>query len=384
MQPFSYKNAVLHFESINLETIIADHGTPVFIAFRTAAEKVLDAAEGITAANSGRTKIFISVKTNDDPAWLRECGQRGFGMEVVSALELDQVIHLGCIPAENILYNGPAKTIEDIAFAIAHQVAIINIDSYSEVLYVKKITENMNQRQAIGIRVCLDANSRWNKFGVIPGSNEWKAILSVIQRCPHIQLEGLHFHEPSTMGSPENFYQVAQTLVEWAEILSGMGFTIKWLDFGGGKLPNDYDTNRLLALREWINYAPSPLKKFHVFVELGKSLVNDVFILAAKCITVKDRGDKRLLILNAGVNVVGGRHANMQYSRYYPLQEKQNGNRASTLCGPMCFPTDIIDENAVLPEDFGEEDILVIPSCGAYTLSLRWKGILNPPSVVWK
>jgi len=382
VKPFRYKNNILHFDSINLELVLNKHETPLFIALRPVAENVLDAAAAI-AAVSGRVKLFVSVKTNDDATWLHECCRRGFGVEVVSRLELEYVISLGCCVASNIIYNGPAKSTEDIAYSCAHAVGIINIDSYSEALRIKKVCEDLNQKQVVGIRLCLNPDGRWSKFGVIPGSKEWNDILAVIKSCQLMELEGLHFHEPSTMSSRDSFHKAAHQILEWADLLTTMGINIQWIDFGGGKLPNDYNTDKLLDVREWINSAPSELTKFRVYLELGKALVNDVFVLVTKCIASKEREDKRLIILDAGVNVVGGRHANMEYSRYYPLHESSITNTHTMLCGPMCFPTDIMDDNVMLPGDFGDDDILVIPSCGAYTLTLRWKGTVKTPPVVW-
>ena len=61
--------------------------------------------------------MFASYKTNPVPAVLRRLHAGGVGAEVISPYELWLALRLG-VPADRIIYNGPAKSPASIRTAI--------------------------------------------------------------------------------------------------------------------------------------------------------------------------------------------------------------------------------------------------------------------------
>ena len=117
-----------------LAEIAQQHGSPFYIFDK---EAFIHNFKDIRAAFTQRypfVTIGYSYKTNYIPYLCRLIQNLGGYAEVVSRLELDLALKIGCAPAE-IIYNGPIKTADDIAFALSSGI-VVNIDTIRELEFV--------------------------------------------------------------------------------------------------------------------------------------------------------------------------------------------------------------------------------------------------------
>lgn len=384
---FEYLDSDLIFRGTKISDVTSIHPTPFFIALSDVAENKLSRIKKLVDKHKSMLDVYVSVKTNDNEKWLQRCVEYGLGLEVVSE---DELLHVRGIKSDytKTIVNGPGWSKESISSLLDCNVDVINIDSLSQARYVAMAFEERDRHVEVGIRLCLNPAGHWNKFGIIPQSTEWYKVLTVIKESPYLHFRGLHFHEPQTMESFDSFNSCLQRISCLANDLTLEGFEIDWIDMGGGLEPSYFDHKNIDKLDGYLDYSKDILNGRRIIVELGKSLINDVFLCVTKCVSRKERNGIVYYFFDAGVNATGGGHANMTHDILLTMKEyestaKDNDTVKAQLHGPMCFPSDMICSSTTMPKKFKEEDVLIIPYSGAYTLTLRWKGIIKNPPVIW-
>lgn len=98
------------------------------------------------------TLVGYSVKSNGMPWVLKYMKEQGFYAEVVSDDEYNLAKACG-YPINQIIYNGIAKEEESFKEAVAGG-AIVNIDSWREVRWVKELPSDVQKN--VGLRVNFD------------------------------------------------------------------------------------------------------------------------------------------------------------------------------------------------------------------------------------
>src|SRR5215813_10637226 len=107
MSAFSYRNRVLHAESVPLTDIARRFGTPCFVYSRAAIETNYRAFERALAGREAL--ICYSVKANSNLAILALLAKLGAGFDIVSGGELARVLAAGGDPAKT-LFSGVGKS----------------------------------------------------------------------------------------------------------------------------------------------------------------------------------------------------------------------------------------------------------------------------------
>src|SRR5450755_4624314 len=114
MNYFSYQNGVLSAESVSLESLAREVGTPFYCyssATLTRHYKVF--AEAVPKDSL----IAYAVKANGNLAVLKTLGDLGAGADVVSGGELRKARAAG-IPADKIVFSGVGKTRSEMRLAL--------------------------------------------------------------------------------------------------------------------------------------------------------------------------------------------------------------------------------------------------------------------------
>ncbi|HVI00226.1 MAG TPA: hypothetical protein VM869_16025, partial [Enhygromyxa sp.] len=100
------ESGVLHVEGVDLRSIAAEVGTPVYV-YGTA--HIEARYRSLIAALAGRpTQICYAVKANSNQAVLRTLARLGAGADIVSGGELTRALAAG-IPAQKIVFSGVGK-----------------------------------------------------------------------------------------------------------------------------------------------------------------------------------------------------------------------------------------------------------------------------------
>jgi diaminopimelate decarboxylase len=149
------------------------------------------------------------------------------------------------------------------------------------------------------------------------------------------------------------------------------------LDIGGGfgapytvpgsrphytRLRTELERTLDLQFPDWRDGRPE------VVVESGRYLVGDCGHLISSVTNVKESRGRRFVILDAGINTLGGMSG---LGRLMPLavqvdpQHPPDDTEAATLVGPLCTPGDILARTVQLPR-LKVGDLITVPNVGAY------------------
>ncbi|MGD8922913.1 MAG: decarboxylase, partial [Candidatus Zixiibacteriota bacterium] len=110
-----------------------------------------------------------------------------------------------------------------------------------------------------------------------------------------------------------------------------------------------------------------PLTQCEVYTEPGRWLCNDAMHLL---ITVIDKKADDLVITDAGTNAIGWERFETDYFPVINLSKPELTERACLVLGSLCTPHDVWGY-AYYGRDIAPGDVLLIPTQGAYTYSLR-------------
>jgi carboxynorspermidine decarboxylase len=186
-------------------------------------------------------------------------------------------------------------------------------------------------------------------------------------------LSGLHLHNNFSASS---FRPLRETVQHLERHLPQLVRDIDWLNLGGGYLFQDADD--LPTLLETIAYIQSQWDT-QVYLEPGKSLVDDAGFLVTRVIDTFDSEGKTIAVLDTSVNHLP--EVFEYQTRPQLLNESQEGPYAILLAGSTCLSGDLFGEYR-FDKPLQINDRLVFSHVGAYSLikANRFNGY-NLPSL---
>jgi len=352
--------------------------------------------------------FYFAVKSNNHPDVARTMLEAGFGLDVSSGLELEMALGIG---ARDIVFSGPGKTTGELQLAVAHADRVtVLMDSTAELHRLENIAAQSDQSIRCGVRLTVNPNGLWRKFGIVP--HTLPLFWDEASRCRHIRLMGLQFHTSWNM-SPDPQIEFIQNLGSvLTEMPASFISQLEFIDIGGGYWPSQGEwlqpagtpEGRLLeALGQQTQPAEahyrlpaSVIEEFaerlsaaihrHLFsvapcricLEPGRWICNDAVQLL---FTVVDKKAPDLVITDAGTNAVGWERFETDYFPVLNLTRPAMHENPCHVLGSLCTPHDVWGY-AYWGADIEPGDILMIPNQGAYTYSLRQNFIKPLPKVV--
>lgn len=354
--------------------------------------------------------FYFAVKCNNHPNISRVLVEEGFGLDVSSGRELEMALTLG---AGKIIFSGPGKTDQELEQAVANADRLtVMIDSAGELHRLATVANKLNRSVRCGVRICHNPAGLWRKFGIPLG--DLPAFWEEASRCGSIDLAGLQFH------TSWNLTPDAQTafISELGKTVGGLSLEvrskIRFVDIGGGYWPEQGEWLQPAAtpegtLRKALGESPGPALHHHlraaapieIFARrIGAALSKELFrVLPEPCnivlepgrwvcndalhllMTVVDKKNGEIVITDAGTNAVGWERFE---SDYFPVLNLSRPGQTETSClilGSLCTPHDIWG-TAYFGSGIEPGDVLMIPTQGAYTYSLRQDFIKPIPQVV--
>ena len=131
-------------------------------------------------------------------------------------------------------------------------------------------------------------------------------------------------------------------------------------------------------LAQVINERIKPLLDCKICFEPGRWICNDAMHIL---LSVIDQKAKDLVITDAGTNAIGWERFETDYFPVLNLTQSQMTEKPCHILGSLCTPHDVWGY-AYFGKDIQEKDILMLPTQGAYTYSLRQRFIKPLPRVV--
>ena len=388
---------VAELEGVPVPELLARFGSPLFVLSERQLRCSYQAMQRAFGTRYPRVQLAWSYKTNYLNAVCRVFHQEGAWAEVVSGMELEKALANG-VPGPQILFNGPGKTLADLARA-AEAEAIIHLDNADELHRLLDVAAGRPHRPRVALRVNLDAGifPQWDRFGFnLENGQAWQALQQVAEASDRLELVGLHCHLGTFILQPAAYGAAASKLAALAlRCQQELQLPIGYLDLGGGfpsqntlkgsYLPgpdavpplDDYAAAVADALLG-AGFRPEALPL--LVLEAGRALVDEAGYLLGTVLATKRLADgRRATVVDFGVNLL---FTSYWYDHHIsPVRAAAGQPEDTVLYGPLCMNIDVLRESISLPP-LAAGDQLVVHRVGAYNMSQWQQFITLRPSVV--
>ena len=355
-----------------ISKIAAEVGTPFYLyseqKLRDNFKSFADAVKPLKKAT-----VCFAVKSNFNPTILKILAGMGAGADIVSGGELELALQAG-VPADKIVFSGIGKTRAELTAAIMAGIKQINAESESEIRLINEIAIGLNKTAAVGIRVNPDVDARThekittgkkeNKFGI--DWNDARRLFLSAEQFKGISLHGIEVHVGSQILELSPFREAFVKTKKMLNDLKEHGVSIQTVDVGGG-LGVAYKTDESApSPADYIAVLQDVLGDFdgEFVFEPGRCISGDAGVLVASVVRVKQTGNKRFAVLDAGMSDLV-RPA--MYDAYHNIEAVKGGEASERydVVGPICESADIFGKDRMLPE-LNEGDLIAIETAGAY------------------
>lgn len=391
MDGFEFRDGRLWAESVAIEEIVGEVGTPVFVySAATIREHLARLSEAFSPLSP---QLRFSVKSCPNLSILKLVLDTGAGLDLVSGGELHRAIAAGADPAQCV-FAGVGKTDTEIDAALAAGVGLFNVESAEELATLTSRCEALGRTARAALRINPEVEPgthrhtatgrRATKFGV--DLAEAAAIFKGHDRRSPLRLVGLHLHIGSPIATPEPYLDAIDKALSLRDDLREAGCTIEVLDLGGG-FAADYTTGqappaKTYAERFLPRLAPAVAEGLEIILEPGRSIVANAGILLVRVVFTKNSGGRRFAICDAGMNAlirpshydafhfiwparVGEHWVPPRREAAPPLDDLE----VVDVVGPLCETGDYLALDRALPP-LARGEVLAVFTAGAYGMSM--------------
>ncbi len=383
-------------DGVSINSLVEKYGSPLFVISENTIRSNQRNAYRIFKNRYPRVQFAWSYKTNYLNAVCSIFHQEGSWAEVVSEFEYDKASALG-VPADQILFNGPDKSVSALTKAMRGG-AKIHIDHFDELYRIVEITDSQNLKANVAIRVNMDVGvyPQWDRFGFnFENGEAWQAIKRILAN-KRLRLIGLHAHIGTYMMTAEAYRIAATKLSTLAKsIHDEFGLVLDYIDLGGGFASNNTLIGQYLPAEEVVpsmeQYADAiasgmfqlsikPEDLPTLILETGRALIDDAgFLITSVLANKRLSTGRRAVIIDAGVNVM---FTSFWYKhKISPGQQASVHSEDAVIYGPLCMNIDVIRDGIMLPT-LKPGDKLVIHRVGAYNMTQWMQFITLRPNVV--
>ena len=385
--------------------LAARFGTPLYVY---ELDRVVAAYRDLRHSLPPGLIIYYSLKANPHPDIARALHEAerwpSCRAEVSSVGELAVALEAGYAPGE-CLYTGPGKTESELVTAIASGVRLFSAESLTDLERAGRVALRLGtmidcllriNAVSAGAATSIRMMGRPSQFGI--DSETLDAQLPRLRAVPGTQLVGAHFYSQSNARDEASLLsELTQSVAVAARLQADHGLPMQILDIGGGfgapyAVPGErpvYTGMRVeLGCALDAHFPGWRAGTPQVICESGRYLVADCGELVSSVINVKEGRGHRFVILDAGINTLGGMAG---LGRLMPLAVKPDeppapgdplvpdGVDAATLVGPLCTPGDVLGRDVQLHIPKAGE-IVTVPNVGAYGVTASLLLFLSRPA----
>ena len=371
---FDYRNASLYSESVRLDRVAGEFGTPCYVYSRAA----LVAAYGeFDAAFAGRDHLVCyAVKANSNLAILNLFARLGSGFDIVSGGELQRVIKAGGNP-QKVVFSGVGKQPDEMRAALAAGILCFNVESEAELIVLDRVAGEMNKIAPVSLRVNPDVDAKThpyistglkeNKFGI--PFDEAESLYASSRKFANVRIRGLDCHIGSQLTELDPFVEACGKILGLLDRIETQGLQISHLDLGGG-----------LGIR-YAGETPPPARAYvaalctgighrnqRILIEPGRALVGNAGILLTRVEYLKHTPHRDFAIVDAAMNDLMRPALYDAYHEILPVIKNKGITKTYQVVGPVCETGDFLGHDRKLALSQG--DLLAIMSAGAYGMSM--------------
>ena len=359
MKDIDTKDNQLYVEDIPVIQITKEYGSPAFIY---SSKAINDNFQSYQNEIREGDLICYAVKANSNLHILKLLSDLGSGFDVVSGNELKRCLLAGA-DKNKIVFSGVAKTEEEITLAIENDILSINIESYGEFERILKVSKELNKKVncalrvnpdiAIGSHKYIQTGSKTSKFGL-----DKESVLKISSQCEidgPIKLTSVASHIGSQISDENLILESVDYLIEIADELTQNGHNIEYLDIGGGLgiQYRDEEEGSPKILLEKVKELLSE-RDFKIILEPGRSVIGTAGILVSKVEYIKEAGEKKFAIIDAGMNDLIRPSLYEAWHKVIEVDHQNTDLDLYDLAGPVCETGDVLakDRNLkIMPGD---------------------------------
>jgi diaminopimelate decarboxylase len=389
---FAYRDGKLYCEDVDLSRAATEFGTPLYVY---SAGTILDHYSRLDEALAPLDHLICyAVKANSNRAILKLLADAGAGFDIVSGGELFRAIKAGANP-QKCTFAGVGKTRDEIEYALDQGVYSFNVESEAELELIDKIAAAKNMRAPIALRVNPDVDphthkyistgSHENKFGI--ALNDAPSVYERAAKMRNVEIVGVQMHIGSQITEAGPFAAAINKVaplardlkskhgIKFFSIGGGMGIIYRRaLESGSGKWWHDHGAEpSAFSVRDYANAILPALRDLdlRVLLEPGRFLVGNAGLLLTRVLYIKSAGQKRFVIVDAGMNDLLRPALYQAYHQIVPVEHGRGDspNRPLDVVGPVCESGDFFALDREMPE-VGQGDLLAVMSTGAYGFTM--------------
>ena len=373
--PFNYRNAKLYCESVQLDFIAREFGTPCYVYSRAA---LVAAFAEFDIAFAGRDHLVCyAVKANSNLAILNLFAGLGSGFDIVSGGELHRVLKAGGDPGK-VVFSGWENALMKCGRRWPQAYSAFNVESTAELKVLNQVARDMNKIAPVSLRVNPDVDAKThpyistglkeNKFGI--PFEEAETVYVSAQSLTNIRVTGLDCHIGSQLTELDPFVAACGKMLGLLDRLESRGLRIDHLDLGGG-LGISYSRETPPLAREYVAALSGCVgrRKQRILIEPGRALVGNAGLLLTRVEYLKHTPHRDFAIVDAAMNDLMRPALYDAYHEILPVIAANADNAIPyQVVGPVCETGDFLghDRNLALSEG----DLLAIMSAGAYGMSM--------------
>ena len=377
----------LFVENIPVIELAKDYGSPLFIY---SSKEIEDNFLNYKNEIRDQDLVCYAVKANSNIHILKLLSDLGSGFDVVSGNELQRCLLAGA-DRKKIVFSGVAKSHEEIKLAVESDILSINIESVGEFERIAAIAKELNKIVNCALRInpditigshkYIETGSKTSKFGL---DKESVGKISELSKSnEHINIKAVACHIGSQISDENLILKSLIYIKEIADQLKEEGHKVNFLDIGGG-LGIQYKDEEKGDPKILISEVKTLLKEtdYQVIVEPGRSIVGTSGILLTKVEYIKEAGEKKFAIIDAGMNDLIRPSLYEAWHKVREVEERDLESETYDLAGPVCETGDILARDRGLK--IQPDDYLVFMDVGAYgsVMSSNYNSRLKPAELL--
>jgi diaminopimelate decarboxylase len=274
------------------------------------------------------------------------------------------------------------------------KIGLFNVESEMECENLARIAQGLGVRVRAALRVNPDVDPKTHRY-TTTGKRESKfgvdleravAFFDAFGSNPHIALTGIHLHIGSPVYTTAPYLESVRKALALIDDLARRGFQIDTLDLGGG-FGADYESDQSPLAAD---YATAIVPLLHdrvkaglrIVLEPGRTIAANAGILLTRVEYVKQSGDRRFAICDAGMNALLRPSHYGAFHFVWPTEPAAGlvperrarelvlpGLVRTEVVGPLCETGDFIAEDRLLPP-VQRGDLLAVFTAGAYGMAM--------------
>lgn len=398
MDHFNYRSATaspgsdtrtLFCEEIPAEQIAKEFGTPCYVYSKaTLLHHYRQVASAFAELNP---TICFSIKSLGNINICKILAAEGCGFDVTSGGELYRALQAGGDP-KKIIYAGVGKTDDEIAEALKVGIAAFNLESEAEIENVDRVAGLLGMKAVGAVRVNPDVDPKTHvktttgkkesKFGV--DIERAARVFEHYRGLKNLRIAGIHIHIGSPVYEIKPYEDAVRKVIALIDDLTAKGHKIEWFDMGGGFGVNYERPDQALPVTKHAEILVPLLrgKPYRIALEPGRYIAGNAGILLTRVLYRKQGGEKKFVIVDAGMNDLIRPTLYDSYHHIYPaITTAQNApggrdkyfqphdSEVVDVVGPVCESGDYLAKGRTLPVTH-RGDLIAVFTAGAYGFAM--------------